>query len=70
MEKNVLCRVIVSASINKTDRILLAKLFAKAFDLSVPSDYGYPVIEGYVSHDDFSAFCVLEDFDLVTVIQL
>lgn len=64
-------RVTISTSIVPVDRILLGNFLAKAFEeLDNLQDIENVSFTGHVSLDGFSALCVLEDMDILTVEQL
>ena len=63
--------VVISTEINPTDRILVGNLLTKGFArLDNPQDMENPRFFGDISHDGFSALCVLEDMGVLTVTQL
>lgn len=64
-------KVVISASINPTDRIILGNFISKAFaELDYPNDTENSTFTGSVSREGFSALCILEDMDILTVEQL
>lgn len=64
-------KVTISTDINPTDRIILGNFLAKSFaSLDYPNDTENPCFTGNVTHEGFSALCILEDMDILTVEQL
>ena len=69
--KTTYVKVTISTSINPTDRIILGNFLSKAFtELDNPHDAENSTFTGYVSHEGFSALCILEDMDILLVEQL
>lgn len=65
------CKITISPWLNNNDRELLLNLFTNGphyAELTV--DSGEYSITGNFSHDAYSAFCILEDFDLLNIEQL
>ena len=71
MNTTTYVKVVISTSINPTDRIILGNFLARAFSaLDYPNDTENSCFTGSVSHEGFSALCILEDMDILTVTQL
>ena len=71
MKNTTYVEVVISTDINPTDRVLVGNFLTKGFDqLDNPQDTENVRFTGYVTHDGFSALCVLEDIGILTVAQL
>lgn len=67
--ENTLCKVVINPGINENDRQLLADMLEK-LDIDGEPGRGGAELHMTVTLRDWSALCVLEDFDILTCEQI
>ena len=72
MTNSTYVHVTLSTDLHPTDRNLVGKLIASSIfvDLDYPEDNIFVNFYGTVTHECYSALCVLEDRGLLTVEQV